>query len=457
MNYIDLVNRWVKHHNEKYFDYLTSNREPRYTVKTFFLNSYKFLKTLGREWENYLERYSNIFQRDPSKGFYKYRDPTQGSERRNSLEWTTAFEIVNEVGFPYNESAKRDFIKFSKISLKRVMMMPDIDYVDFMVSSAVAHLSEIYIDVKEWFPSQLEKYLQNDLNPHQLMIYLKALREYEGYSELRNEIISRLLNWIKNPVGTMNGQIIVWARLITRMQWLQEIKKPEIRELIEKGFSHALDNVYEANWAYNPMILEACYLVSDETKRKDIQGILGGRLTPSSFFKFHELFDFLTFEDEALEVKDDVIKIKEKCKSSVSKNECKACMNNKKGDCWIRILSKLTDTEPSLHSGYEVADKVIYELQHGIYFVLKATPITKQIGEGDVLFRQCVSLFSIDHALVIYLNPCETAPFIIEKIKKTASNSKTNPRFEVIDNKYIRQIYSEYLEKEKESQELWTA
>jgi len=74
-----------------------------------------------------------------------------------------------------------------------------------------------------------------------------------------------------------------------------------------------------------------------------------------------------------------------------------------------------------------------------------------------VLFRQCVSLFSIDHALVIYLNPCETAPFIIEKIKKAASNSKTNPRFEVIDNKYIRQIYSEYLEKEKESQELWTA
>ena len=67
-----------------------------------------------------------------------------------------------------------------------------------------------------------------------------------------------------------------------------------------------------------------------------------------------------------------------------------------------------------LHSGYEIADTVIYEYHRGTYIVMKADPITRQIGEGDVLFRQCVSLFSKPYALVLYLNPYETAPFVIE-------------------------------------------
>ena len=82
--------------------------------------------------------------------------------------------------------------------------------------------------------------------------------------------------------------------------------------------------------------------------------------------------------------------------------------------------------------------------------MIKSNPIIKQKGEGDTLLRQCVSLFSIDHALVLYLNPSDTAPHIIEGIRQAAANSKKNPRFEVIDNKYLRQMYKEYVKKEKE-------
>lgn len=71
------------------------------------------------------------------------------------------------------------------------------------------------------------------------------------------------------------------------------------------------------------------------------------------------------------------------------------------------------------------------------------------MGKGDVLYRQCVSLFSVDHALVLYLNLFDTAPIVIEEIKKAALTSKTNPVFEIIDQKYVRQIYRKYLRDEQ--------
>jgi len=451
MNYEDLTHYWINKHNEKYYEYLKSIEEPRYSVKTFFLNSYRLFKTLGKEWEDYLEGYSALFRRDPANDYYKYRDPTQESvERRNSLEWTTAFEIVAAVGFPHNESAKRDFIKYSREFLEKAMKSPNSMWVDFMLSSAVAHLPNVYADVEKWFPSQLEKYIQNeDVGPNQLIMYLKALSKYEGQTELRAKILSKLMEWIQNPVGTSNKQVLVWARLITSMQWLEDLKKPEIKEILISNFVRALNAVYQVDWANSPIFLEAFYLITDEAKRIDMQKILVNRLTPSSFLKFQELFPFLDLDDEALEVKDTVIQVKEKCKACVSQVECENCIKNKQGDCWIRILAKLTNTSPKLHSGYEVADKVIYRLQQGVYVVIKATPIAKMTGEGDVLFRQCCSLFSIDHALVLYLNSFETAPTVIEEIKKVASNSIKNPRFEVIDHKYIRQIYKKYLRSEQ--------
>ena len=194
------------------------------------------------------------------------------------------------------------------------------------------------------------------------------------------------------------------------------------------------------------MILEAFFVCANDGERKEINEVLSKNLTPAFSYKFQEIFNFFPRQDEALDVNERIKEIKEKC-IRASRQECQDCMNNKREDCWIRILAKLTKTNPQLHSWNEIADKCIYEFQQGIYVVVKSSPIPRQIGEGDVLFRQCSDLFSIDHALVLYLNPFETAPFVIEKIRKAASISSKNPRFEIIDQKYIRQMYKEYLRK----------
>ena len=447
MDYVTLTNYWIIHHNEKYYKYILSADEPRYAVKTFFLNSFRFFKILGEEWETYIERYDNLFRRDPSGDFYSLRDPTDPSnDRANSLEWSTLFEIVALVGFPHNESGQIKFRKYSREFLKKAMKSPNSPWVEFMLCSAVANLPNEYDEIREWLPSQLEKWLKDEkVGPHQLVAYLKAIKNCGENEKLQNEINYRLMEWIKNPVGTANKQVLIWARLMVSMQWLEGLTEQIENEMKDYFFS-ALGKVYslESNWSNSPLLLEAYYVCADQKAREDIRTILRKSLSPSSFFKFQELFPFLRLNDDASEVKDEVTKVKEKCKPSVSRTDCKACIATKQGDCWIRVISKLTNTKPELHSGYEVADKVIYSLDQGVYIVIKATPIMKQIGEGDVLYRQCVSLFSVDHALVLYLNPCETAPFVIEEIKHAASNSKTNPRFEVIDHKYIRQMYREY-------------
>jgi len=132
---------------------------------------------------------------------------------------------------------------------------------------------------------------------------------------------------------------------------------------------------------------------------------------------------------------------------------CKSCVDHKKGECWIRILSKITGVRPWTHGPFEVADVVVYTFQKGIYFVIKAKEITKQRGEGDVLHRQCTQLFKNDHALVIYWNTFDTHPSVIEKIRDIASSMETNPRFEVIDKEYIRQVYKQYSQNTKVNEE----
>jgi hypothetical protein len=119
------------------------------------------------------------------------------------------------------------------------------------------------------------------------------------------------------------------------------------------------------------------------------------------------------------------------------------------GECWIRIIAKVTDTHPNIHSINEIADMVIYNFKRGVYFVIKAKPLTKQRGEGDILYRQCVQLFNRPYALVLYWNPHFTNPTIIEKIREAENNMKTNPRFEVVDKRFIQQIYNYYKNKIK--------
>jgi hypothetical protein len=446
MNNKILTSYWITKVNEHYNKYFINGEEPRYGVKTFFLYSYYLFKTLGEDWSEYTEGLSNIFLRDPSNDFYKYRDPTEKPyERRNALEWTTAFEVVANVGFPHNESAKEDFIKFSTQYLEKAIASPDSDMIEFMVSSAVANLSNVYVETKKQLPTEINKYLERGkTDPHQLMIYLQALNKCENFNELKSRILTKLIEYIKKLTDNYNKQILIWARLITRMQWINELREDSIKKIIKENFIRSLDSVYSVEWSNSPMILEALYSVSDGSKKEEILRSMIESLTPPKLIKLQELFPFLDPKDEALEIQEEVLIIKEKCKPSISQADCKECIINKKGDCWIRIISKLTNTEPKLHSGYEVADVVIYSLQQGIYFVIKATPITKRIGEGDILFRQCVTLFSSDHALIFYLNPCVTTPMVIQEIKKIATDSKNNPRFEIIDHKYIRQIFKQY-------------
>lgn len=448
MNKYDIVNFWIKHHNEKYFHYLLSEEEPRYGLKTFFLNSFYLFKTFGSDWEPYLEKYQDIFQRDPSADYYKYRDPLikdTDERRKNALEWTTLFEIIAQVGYPHNASATENLLKYAKEYLLKGQHSPNSDWMDFMMSSAVANLPQEFETLKDWLPSQISEYIKlTNRTPHQYIAYLNSLRKNENENELKKIIIEKLMNWIKSPSGNPNFQILVWARLITRLNWVTEIKDKKIQEMMKSNFIETLNKVYSVDWSNSPMILEA-YCYCQEKEKDELLSYIGNEITPSSFFRFHELFPFINPFDEAIDVNNEVLLIKEKCSGpSPSLKKCISCIENKNGDCWTRVISKVTNTQPKLHSGYEVADIVIYSLSHGIYIVLKANPIQKQTGEGDVLFRQCVSLFSTDHALVIYFNQHETAPIVIEGIRKAASTSKTNPRFEVIEHKYIRQIYKKY-------------
>jgi hypothetical protein len=342
-------------------------------------------------------------------------------------------------------------LKYSTKYLKDATISPNSQWVDFMLSSAVANLPECFVLLKDWIPQQISKYVESQCTPHQYMAYLNALKNCENHSYLKEKITIELMKWIKSPSGTPDRQIIVWARLITRLDWLLEIITPDIKEEIQKNFLITLGSIYSVSWHYSPMILEAYYVCSDQDIQNDILRNVGNELTPSFFFKLHDLFPFINSSNEALEVEDEVLKIKEKC-GHPSKENCKLCMENKRGDCWIRIISKLTSTEPRLHSGYEIADSVIYEYQRATYIVMKADRITKQIGEGDVLFRQCVLLFSKPYALVLYLNPYETAPFVIENIRIAAENSSQNPRFGVINGKYVRQLYAEYKRREEDGE-----
>ncbi|MCJ7496514.1 MAG: hypothetical protein MUO78_00020 [candidate division Zixibacteria bacterium] len=447
MNNKALIDFWIKHHNEKYFKYLLSNDEPRYDLKTFFLNSFYLFNIFGKDWDSYLEKHQELFRRDPAGDYYAYRDPLVIDlkvRRLNAFEWATLFEIISNVGYPYNESAKENLIKYANKFLLMATGSPDSDFIDIMISSAVANLPDDFKFLYDRFPSQISEYIKTPKSPHQYIAYLNALRRYKNQNELKEEILKKLINWIKSTSGSLRWQINVWARLITRLDWITRTLKNGIQKIIKDNFLRTLSEVHSVDWQYSPMILDALYRYSDQQKRNEILYLISQDITPSSFFEFYELFPFINPSDEALDVSNEILLIKERCGSYITLKECYECIKNRKDDCWIRILSKITNTRPRLHSGYEVADIVIHELSKGIYIVIKAKSVAIQKGEGDVLYRQCVSLFSNDHALVFYLNPMETVPFLIEQIRRAASNSTKKPRFEVIPQKYIRQIYKKY-------------
>jgi hypothetical protein len=233
--------------------------------------------------------------------------------------------------------------------------------------------------------------------------------------------------------------------LATRLEWCLELSDKDIQKLIKTNLLGCLQDIHQLDWYNIHIIIESLYKFSSEREKIQFNGKIANEITPSIFFKLKDIFYFLDETNELHELQNEISKVKEKCIQSPSRELCRTCMNEPKGTCWIRILSKITGVAPWSHGGFEVADVVVYALEQGIYFVIKSKDITGQRGEGDVLYRQCTQLFSNDHALVLYWNPSDTHPSVIENIKKNASAIRTNPRFEVVDKKYIRQVYSYYI------------
>ena len=449
MDMNELIDQWLRHHNEKYVEYLFNEREPRWHTKQFFLYSYRLILRLGhdRDWVEYVERYKDLFRRDPSNDYYGHRSPIDSEKaRENSLEWANTFELVGLVGFPYNKSAKEKMLKNAHRYIEEAKASPEKDNHDIMLCSAVKFLPQEFKGYRDWLLSWISEYINtSDPTPHQIIAYLNVLEDSHGY-DLRDRLLKKLLSWIKSPSGTSRRQILIWARLSTRLEWISQFSNPDMQKLLKENFFKCLNEIHSIEWHNLPIILEAAYKLSDFRKKESIQNEIARRITPPRFFKFKEIFPFLDEREEYPELQSEVEKIKEKCRQSPSRELCKRCMKEPQGECWIRILAKVTDTTPWTHGPFEIADVVIYTLERGVYFVIKANPITQQRGEGDVLYRQCSDLFSNNHALILYWNPYDTAPMVIERIRRLAASMRTNPRFEVIDKKYIRQVYKQYKE-----------
>lgn len=450
----ELIDAWIKHHNKNYTNYCCECKEPRWHTKQFFLYSYKLLNRLNNDnrWTDYLSKYSDIFRRDPANDYYGYRDPNDpdfDKAWKNSLEWANLFELNSLVGFPYNNSAKEKMLNRVGNFLSKALQFPSRCSHDIMICSAIEFMPEHFEFLSNIFFEWIDEYTtKNEVTPHQLIAYINALKGFNKYDYLKNNLVDRLISWIRDPGESSRRQILIWARLATRLEWCLEVSDKEIQGLIKNNFLKCLREIPQSpqsDWYNIPIILEAFYKLSTPSNKEKINDKISREITPSIFFKLKDIFYFLNEGEELIELQDEVVAVKEKCRQSPSKALCQKCMSEPQGKCWIRILSKITGVAPWTHSGFEVADVVVYTLEQGIYFVIKSNDITSQRGEGDVLYRQCTQLFNNDHALVLYWNPSDTHPSVIENIRRIATSIRTNPRFEVVDKKYIRQIYNHYM------------
>ena len=95
-----LIEKWLKSHNEKYLIYYFNEKEPRWHVKQFFLQSYYFFKQLNKDnsWREYIKDYCKLFRRDPSNDWYGKRSPIGPKKSwENSIEWTNVFYIIHDI------------------------------------------------------------------------------------------------------------------------------------------------------------------------------------------------------------------------------------------------------------------------------------------------------------------------------------------------------------------------
>jgi hypothetical protein len=441
----DLVDYWLKKFSTHYIEYKNSEKEPRYGDKQFLLNSYIFLQTLSKEnddWNKYLTEFGELFLRDPAADFYGYRSPVaRGKERENTLEWANIFRIVNLVGYPHNKSAKEKMLINARKYIEEAKKSPGENYHDIMICAAIEFLPNQFESHKEWLASWItESISKSKPTSHQLIAYLGALKG-EKHIRLRHRLFEFLRLWMKNPAGNSEKQILIWARIFNR---LDVLNLQEDIESINNNLFKCLRDVYNftGNWSNTPLILDAIYqLSSEEIKRKIHDKIF--EIVPSKIYRLKEIFPFLDENISLLGLQGEVEGIKEKCEH-ISKENCNNCIEDPRGECWMRILAKITGRNPSPHGPTEVADYVVYKFEQGIYFVIKARPVNGK--EGDRLFRQCVKLFSSDHALVFYWNPHETAPSVLKEIREAAASATTKPQFMIVPSECIRQVLRKYKE-----------
>jgi hypothetical protein len=443
----ELVDKWLRHYNEKYTAYVSSESEPRYYFKHFFLYSYHFLCTLQKrgDWTEYVNQFDRLFRREPTKDWYGRRSPVDSQNARaNSLEWAAIFEIVNLFGYPYNKSAKEKMLINAGKCLEEAKSSPEKDCRDIMICSAIEFLPAQFGNHEEWLATWVAKYLSKDKpTPHQIIAYLNALKEPK-HENLRNQLSEILHSWIKNPEGDPKRQLLIWARIFNRLNLHRDTT---LYDTIRTNFFRCLRETFFVDWSNLPLILDTVYKLSDDKTQKVFYDKISMSIVPPQLFQLKEIFPFLEDHADPSELQKEVEGIREKCEH-YQKNACDVCIEKPQGECWIRILAKLTGRKPSMHGPLEVADFVIYTFDKGIYFVIKAEPITRSREGGNTLFRQCVKCFSSGHALVFYWNPHKTDDSVLEQIRQTAALMETKPQFIIVEPKYIRQVYQKYKESE---------
>lgn len=267
-----LIESWIRYHNKNYIKYCFESKEPRWHTKQFFLYSYKFFNRLNADnrWTEYLSNYSDIFKRDPANDYYWHRDPcNQDPEkaRLNSLEWANIFELNALVGFPYNDSAKEKMLTNAEKFLKYAARSPKDHLHDFMICSAIEFMPDYFGFLGNQFFDWANDYTsKNKVTPHQIVAYLNALKGFEGYEHLKDSLINELISWIISPEeSSPRRQILIWARLATRLEWNSRISDREIQLLLKNNFLKCLEEIPyppQSDWHNIPLILEAMYKFS---------------------------------------------------------------------------------------------------------------------------------------------------------------------------------------------------
>lgn len=263
MNIETLKNDWIEKHSKYYSEYYSNQKEPRYNLKQFFFQSYLLFKRFSSDtkWLEYMEDYRKIFRRDPNKGWYKYRSPKDEMKAWiNSFEWVNTLEIISEVGFPYKEkSVKKNMLRYLKRFVGEALESPYEDGHDFMLISVIKIFDKEFTSLKKDFINWLEKELKNNnFTPHQLMAYMTFLRNETDCIGLYRDVEKKLISWIQNPSGSVDEQVLIWARLLTRLEWWEAYSG--LYSLIIDNFIKNFESVKSIAYNNQSIILEAIFV-----------------------------------------------------------------------------------------------------------------------------------------------------------------------------------------------------